>query len=452
MVEKDVNHPSVILYSVGNEISETAQERGIRLSKELAEYMRTLDDSRPVTCGINLFLNGLVSKGVGIYSEDGDGLASQAAAGKETEALAGSAFFNYLMEHLGAIKNIVSLAPFADRATREAFACYDVCGYNYGSARYKKDGKKYKDRLIVGSETYIPQLYDNWKKVEKYPYLIGDFVWTSWDYLGEAGIGTWRYGNAGFAKPYPMLSAGSGTIGLTGKAQAQMAYARVCYGLATELSMAVRPVHHSGETCVKSPWRMTDAVESWSWEGCEGREALVEIYTDAPLVKLYINGRAAGKGRPKKGICRFTLPWEPGVLRAESYGVSGEKIGQRELWSASGKKRLYVSVESCGECKGFRADGQSLAYLDILVADERQIPFVLTDVTVSVRVEGAGVLQGLGTDRESTEETYIGHTCTTYLGRAQAVIRSGYEPGEIKVTVSAEGYEDRSVRLEVGRC
>lgn len=444
MVEKDYNHPSVIIYSVGNEISETAQERGIKLSKELVEYVHSLDTSRPVTCGINLFLNGLISKGIGIYSEDGEGMADQAASGEndKMEKLSGSAFYNFLMEHLSAIKNIVSLAGFADKATKEAFSHYDICGYNYGTARYKKDGKKYCERVIVGSETYIPELYNNWKNVMKYSYVVGDFVWTAWDYLGEAGIGTWRYGQGGYAKPYPMISAGSGTIDLTGYLSPQAYYSRVAYGIAEDLRMAVRPVNRSGEKCMKSPWRVTDAVESWSWNGCEGREAQVEVYSDDARIVLLLNDKEIGKGRPKKGICRFCIPYQSGVLTAKSYDNHGNNIKTCQLCSASGNPQLQAKLEERGtKCK-LVANGQSLAYIDIAITDPNGNIFVLMDTIISVKVEGVGYLQGIGSAANSTDEPYVGSNCTTYFGRAQAVIRAGYEPGEIKVTVSANGYEE----------
>ncbi len=446
MVEKDRNHPSVIIYSIGNEISETAQERGINLSRELVAYVHSLDYTRPVTCGINLFLNGLISKGFGIYNEDGEGMADKAAAGEneKMDKLTGSAFFNYLMEHLSSIKNVVSLAGFADRATQKAFAYYDICGYNYGSARYKKDGRKYPERIIVGSETYIPEIFKNWKKVQRYPYIIGDFIWTAWDYLGEAGLGTWRYGNVGYGKPYPMLTAGSGAIELTGTVSPQAYYTRVAYGLAREPKMAVRPVNYSGEKCIKSPWRMTDTIESWSFPGCEGKEAAIEVYSDAPQIELWLNNQSVAKKKPKNGICRFTVPYQPGKLLAKAYDKKGSVTGSCALHSAEGQPYL----KAVSDKTELTADGQSLAFIDITITDKKGVRFVLQETRIHVKVEG-GTLQGIGTDRSATEESYVGNECTAYWGKALAVVRAGYEPGNIKVTVSAEGFEDKTIVLNM---
>ena len=442
MVNRDRNHPSVILYSIGNEISETAQERGVALAEEMAGLVHSLDNTRPVTCGINLFLNGLVSKGIGIYSEDGESMADKASdEDNKMSKLSGSALYNAIMEHLSTIKNVVSLAPFADRATREAFSKLDICGYNYGTARYLKDGRKYPDRSIIGSETYIPGLYDAWKKVEKNPHIIGDFIWTAWDYLGESGIGAWRYGKGGFQKPYPMLTAGCGAISISGRPEPMLYYIQASYGMPV-LKMAVRPVTHSGEKCARSPWRMTDAVESWDWPGCEGKNAQVEVYTTARRVELLLNGQKIGAKKPKKGICRFALPWQPGELVAIGYDEAGNDFGRCALRSAANKRQLQVTADRTA----IKADGQSLVWLDIAVTDENGTAIRSEDFAITVQTENI-TLQGLGTDRMANPESYTENICTTYLGRAQAIVRAGTRTGNASITVAAEGIGEKTVPL-----
>ena len=420
MVEKDRNHPSVILYSIGNEISETAQERGVLLTEKMVQYMHGLDDSRPVTCGINLFLNGLISKGIGIYSEDGESAAEKAADSKGVTAkLSGSALYNMIMEHLPTIKNIVSKANFADKATKDAFAYLDICGYNYGTARYKTDGKKYPDRVIVGSETYISDLYRVWREIEHMPHIIGDFVWTAWDYLGEAGIGSWRYGEGGFAKPYPMLTANCGAISITGQIEPEAFYAKVAYHLDEELKMAIRPVNHTNEKCMKSPWRNTDAVESWSWTGCERMKAEVEVYTDAFKVELFLNGTTKGVAKPKYGIARFALPYEPGILKAVAYDADGKMIKECELKSAN-ESELCIQAEISKA--DIRKDSE-LLYIDIRLTDANGVSKILEERELQIEVSGGAILQAFGSDNPCTEDSYIGDTCTTYRGRAQAILR-----------------------------
>lgn len=413
MAEKDYNHASVILYSIGNEISETQQARGILLTQEMVQYLHQLDSSRPVTCGINLFLNGLASRGIGIYSEDGSGLASKRdEEGTQAEKLSGSAFFNYMMEHMGAIKNLVSGSSFADKASRDAFSKLDICGYNYGSARYKKDGKKYPARIIVGSETFIPDIYDNWKKVQKYSYLIGDFIWVGWDYLGEAGIGHWGYGKDNcFRNYYPRLLAESGAIDITGMVTPEMYQIQAAYGLLNAPKIGVRPVNHSGEAVSRSPWRSTDAVESWTWKGCEGKIAQVEVYTVEAKVRLNLNGKVIKTRRTKKSMACFKLPYAPGVLKAESIDEQGKVTGVAELTTASNKTRLSVEKEDLG----------TLIYFNISVTDENGIVKPLEEKKIHVEVEG-GRLLALGSANPTTEEGFLSDTHMTWQGRAQAVI------------------------------
>lgn len=436
MVSKDYNHPCVILYSIGNEISETQQERGIKLTKEMVELMHEADETRPVTCGINLFLNGLASKGIGIYSENGDGLASKRdEENPDTEKLSGSAFFNYMMEHMGAVKNLVSGSGFADKATRDAFSYLDICGYNYGSARYEKDGRKYPERIIIGSETFIPDIYENWKKIKARPYLTGDFVWTGWDYLGEAGLGRWGYGgDSGFINHYPKLPACSGAIDITGFVTPEMYELQAAYGILEGPRIGVRPVQHSGEKVTKSPWRSTDAIESWSWTGCEGKRAEVEIYTADKSVRLKLNGKVIGIKKAKRNVARFSLIYTPGVLEAESMDGQGKVTGVARLETASEETVLSVNVEK-GEHS--RPAG-SLIYLDIAVTDANGIVKPLIEAEIYIRVTGAGELAGFGSANPSTEESFLMDSHMTWNGRMLAVIRKNGKGGKTAVEVSSD--------------
>ena len=445
MVRKDYNHPSVIMYSLGNEISETAQPRGIQLTKEMTGYVKSLDSTRPVTCGINLFLNGLISKGIGIYKEDGEGITGK-SSNKKMQKLAGSAFYNYIMEHLSAIKSFISKAKFADKATREAFAYLDICGYNYGVARYIMDGKKYPDRIIVGSETFIPELYKAWQTVVSNPHVIGDFIWVGWDYLGEAGIGMWSYdGNGGMFSRYPMLLANSGCIDVTGFTTPECRFVQVALEVSQGPYIGVRPVQQSGRKCSRSPWRSTDAVESWSWAGCEGNTAHVEVYSRGASVTLRLNGAVTGRGYPKDGIARFDIPYLPGLLEAEAYDINGISIGVAALQTANDQTQLTVIPEN----DSINLTQQSLCYLDIRITDENGIVKVLEDRIIHVTVEGAGVLQGLGSANPCTTDSFVMGSYTSYYGRAQAVVRCSGSVGNINVTVCADGLEPVTVCIAV---
>jgi len=455
MVDKDYNHPSVVMYSSGNEVSETALPRGVEVSKKYADRFRALDGTRPVTCGINLMLDYLISKGLGIYKESGDNpaekLSSSAKAdgrkkGKKKDSTkpSGSAFINNLLNSLDKIMGLLATMPSVDKVTKEAFATLDIAGYNYAALRYAKDGKKYPERVIVGAETFIKNIGYNWNLVESLPHVIGDFVWVGWDYLGEACIGAWNYEKNG----YPGLAAGSGTIDMTGFVTPQQAYLKTVWNKDRMPYVCVRPVNHSGEPHTPSTWRLTNALESWTWNGCEGRKAEVEIYSAAPMVELLVNGRSIGKkkcGAKKAYKALFKTIYQPGELTAVSYDDSGREIGRKTLLTAGGEDVLTVTAEQ----NELRANGEDLAYINIALTDSNGSIKVLREDRLTVKVEGAGTLAALGNSAGRTEETYFQATHRAFEGRALGIIKAGYKAGKIGVKISAAGFEPKRVEITV---
>lgn len=183
-----------------------------------------------------------------------------------------------------------------DVKTRDAFANMDIAGYNYGIYRYKRDLKKYPQRLILGSETFCNDAYKFRELAKQEPRLVGDFVWAGMDYLGEVMVGSWEY--ADYAETFDggpgWVSAGSGRIDLTGKPLGEALYTRVALEADNGPYIAVCPVNHTGDRHSPSAWKMTNAMPSWSWTGCEGRKANVEVYARAARVELVLNGRTVG--------------------------------------------------------------------------------------------------------------------------------------------------------------
>ena len=224
MVRKDRSHPSVVLYSTGNEVSETAQPKGIALTQAMTDRLHGLDPTRPVTCGVNIFFNFLSSIGMGVYSDDK--AAKEAAEAEKRRAAGesqkkhkavGSEFFNNMAGLLGAdfMKTGATL-PFCDWKTRDAFAAMDMAGYNYGIKRCRHDLSAYPHRLILGSETFCSDAYRFRELAKREPRLVGDFVWAGIDYLGEAGVGSWEYEDyAPRFSGFGWLTAGSGRLDLT---------------------------------------------------------------------------------------------------------------------------------------------------------------------------------------------------------------------------------------------
>jgi beta-galactosidase len=431
MVDKDFNHPSVIMYSVGNEISETALANGIEFSKVITAKARELDRTRLITIGINLQLNQMNYQGRNHYKESGDE--------KKAKDITTSAYINTIMNVMKPFDPIFLTRKSVDLATRDAFKYFDVAGYNYGAVRYVMDGKLHPERIILGSETYPSDIYDNWQLVEKLPYLIGDFQWAGWDYLGEAGCGMWQYGEKKGAlfKDYPCILADTGMIDITGYVTARAWYNKFVWGLEKKPYIGVRPVNHSGERPSKSVWRNTDAIASWSWAGCEGKTAVVEVYSDADSVELLLNGRSLGKKIMKKLKALFKTKFIPGNLEAIAYDVAGKELSRSQLKSAAESTQLNITMDRTV----LQANGRDLVFLSIEITDDHGIVKVLEDTKVFIKVEGAGTLQGFGSARPFTEENFTDSEHFTYYGRALAVVRAGQHTGTIKVSISAGNCE-----------
>jgi len=451
MVDKDFNHPSVIMYSMGNEISETALPKGVDFSKVIAAKARELDSTRLITIGINLQLNQMNYQGRSHYKESGSDekeKGSNNSLGKKPQKeITTSTYVNTIMNVMKPLDFIFLTQKSVDLATCDAFQPFDVAGYNYGAVRYVMDGKLHPERVIVGSETYPSDIYENWHLVEKLPYLIGDFQWAGWDYLGEAGSGMWEYGKKKGAlyKAYPCILAEQGLIDITGYVTARAYYNKVVWGLEEKPYICVRPVNHSGERPSKSVWRSTDAIASWSWAGCEGKTAEIEVYSNADQVELRLNGKSFGKKKVRKMKAMFKTKYTPGMLEAIAYNAQGKEQSRSYLKTANETTRLHVTVDR----PVLHANGQDLAFLTIEITDDQGIVKMLEDRSVSVTVEGAGILQGFGSARPFTEESFSDCEHFTYYGRAFAVIRAGLWAGTVQVNVSAQSCQTQVLTIQV---
>ena len=422
MVEKDYNHPCVVLYSTGNEVSETAQKRGIALTKEMTDFLHGLDDSRPVTCGVNIFFNFLSSIGFGVYSDEKAKKEAERAEKAAKKKAVGSQFFNNLAGLLGDefMKRGATLHG-CDVKTRDAFANMDIAGYNYGIYRYKHDLKKYPQRLILGSETFCNDAYKFRELAKQEPRLVGDFVWAGMDYLGEVMVGSWEY--ADYAETFDggpgWVSAGSGRIDLTGKPLGEALYTRVALEADNGPYIAVCPVNHTGDRHSPSAWKMTNAMPSWSWTGCEGRKANVEVYARAARVELVLNGRTVGSKTLKNDcLARFSIPYESGTLEAVSYDAADHEMGRCKLQSAGGTTRLTLDAEEPAAKPGH------LCYVRLRYTDENGITKPLARGNIQVQVRG-GTLVGLGSACPFNKHSYLDRETDTYYGEALAIVRMG---------------------------
>lgn len=408
MIAKDFNHPSVIMYSTGNEVTETATQDGVKISQMLTNYAHSLDQTRPVMVGINVLLNVYAQMGIGVYRDDKVYKAEPLKRNKGyKERKTGSMFFNSLVQKLGGLLFFMSKGRKGDKALKAAHTM-DIVGLNYASPRLKEDVKKHPKRLMVASETMVTDLPYNWKYVKKHPQIIGDFVWAGWDYLGEAGVGDWTY-HSYLGLP---LLAGSGTIDITGKITAEAYYQQIVWGLREKPFIGVRPLNHYKETPTKSAWRFTNCIDSWNWQGYEGKRAVVEVYADCFKVRLQINGKTVGTKKVKDYKVVFRTRYEQGTIIAIALDKMNNEINRHSLISGDGIN-LTAQVEQ---------DDGNVKFVSIEYRDSNGNILPTLEQKLTVAVNDCELL-GFGSALGKTNESYLDNEHTTYRGRALAVVK-----------------------------
>ncbi|WNM26179.1 glycoside hydrolase family 2 TIM barrel-domain containing protein [Demequina capsici] len=429
LVTKDRNHPSVIMYSIGNEIVETGTPHGARWARRLAEKVRSIDPTRPVTNGVNALL-AVIDEMPQII-----------------EALGG---LNALMADESAFAKVSSTENATVRI-EESSSVLDVLGLNYAESRYAADRELFPHRVLVGSETFGGEIGRLWPMVMASPNVIGDFTWTGWDYLGEVGIGSTIYAGDDKAsgqleREFPYLTAWCGDIDITGHRRPLSYYREIVFGLRTEPYIAVlRPEFHGREIVNPSMWAWSDSVSSWTWHGYEGKPVTVEVYADADTVSLELDGTeiargAVGERKPMLAVLETT--YQPGSLVAVAFR-DGVEVGRTTLTTASAP-RLTASVDRAE----LSDSDDELAYVAIELRDASGVLAADSVASVTVTVEGAAVLAGMCSANPCTQERFDASTWTTFDGRALAVLRPA-GTGSAKVTVTADGHEDVVLDLTV---
>lgn len=417
LVRKDRNHPCVILYSIGNEIPEVGNKIDSAWGKKLADRIRELDPTRYVVNSMNLMLAGM------------DMLMKMAADSQQQGAEA-SGEINSMMTNWGEMMVQLMQSPMLAKLTEEAASQVDIVGYNYAMPRYEPEGSEYPNRILVGSETNPPDLDKNWEAVEKLPYVIGDFDWTAWDYLGETGIGGYAYGDnctnpmGAMYSPYPWKAAYCGDVNLIGDRRPITYWREMIWGFRTAPYIAVQPPMHYGEKKNTSQWCFSDAFRSWNHKDYVGKGIVVEVYAAADEIELLVNGKSLGRkatGEPHKYMAVFDTVYEPGRVEAIAYR-EGAEIGRDILVTADDKVKLATAVKMTGET--LPADGSDIAYVDVSVVDEKGRLNMDEVLSVTVSVEGPGELIGYGTANPVSEENYYDTEVKTYEGRIRAAVRA----------------------------
>jgi len=400
MIASGRNHPSVILWSIGNEIPELTTPVGHKEAQALADLVRKLDPTRPVTSAVNQF------------------------------------------------------GPGAEDFVR----ALDVPGYNYFPERYAWDHAAHPDRVMYGSESFSAQAFDYWSPTETMPWVIGDFVWTGFDYLGEAGIAWPGFDDKFGIGPYPWQLAMAGEIDATGRLRPAAYYRQVLWK--THLNPTSAFVEWPGalgslpDKAASGPralvsWNQDDLHPVWSGFGLPSDYLphKVVVFSENEEVELFVNGHSFGRKPVSKATEYKAVFWarfEPGELKAVGY-VGGKPVSQWTLETAGPPAAIRLSVDHAR----IRAGGDDLAYVTAELVDAKGRPVYMPDADrpLTFKVVGAGVLAGVGNGNPTALESFQSGGRSTFRGRAVAVIRAGQKPGTIRMDVSAAGLTPATISV-----
>ena len=425
MVLRDRNHPSIVMWSIGNEIPDAFTPAGAPIATMLAARVRKLDPSRPLT-----------------------------------EAFPGATF-----------------TPPVDAV----FAQVDIGGYNYNIIpNQAADHKRVPDRIMMTTESFAADAFNQWQVVQSYPYVVGEFVWTAMDYLGESGIGAWSYVTpkqekqmAGLSKMlpailshigadgknpaagmyngqtvnplfpgYPWHAAYSGDLDLTGFRKPQSYCRDILWNGGDRIFTTVQLPAPEGMKISAPGWGVYPSLPNWTWPGQEGKPMTVEVYSGAERVRLYLNDKLLGEqptGKEQAFKATFEVPYTAGSLRAE--GLRGDRVVAQQLIETTGALvRLKLTVDR----SDLHADQQDLAFVTVEAVDASGRLVQGADQRIQIAVHGAGTLVALGNRDGKSLDSYAGATCTLFNGRALAIVRTTTQPGQIKLIAKTAGISPAS--------
>lgn len=396
MVRRDRNHPSVVMWSIGNEIPEQFNTNAIPIQKRLREAVLSHDPTRLITQGV---------------CNDG---------GQVT-------------------RNWNTLSD-------PAFTHLDVGGYNYLPNRYEGDHARHPDRVIVGTESYPKDFFDYWSLVEKHSYIIGDFVWTAMDYFGESGLAhtTFGSGRTPYFLPWPWFNAWCGDLDICGFKKPQSFYRDVVWRR-SQIEMMVHAPIPDGQRERVSAWGWPDETQSWNWPGQEGKPLQVAVYSRCDAVRLELNGKVIGE-KPVSAATRLTakfdVPYEPGELRAIGL-TNGQVAAQTSIKTSGAPKRVKLTADRAS----LHANRNDLSYVtvEIVDADGRRVPNA--DIPVRFSVTGAGELAAQGNGSPNTPASFHAPLRRTFEGRCLVILRPNGVPGSIQLTAEAEGLEPSQITV-----
>ncbi len=398
MILRDRNHPSVIMWSIGNEIPERADPAGLAIRPQLMKIVKALDTTRPVTEAICSF-----------WEQKGRDW-------KDSEP---------------------------------AFAGLDIGGYNYQWKMYEPDHALYPARIMAGTESTAREAFESWQAVKDKPYVIGDFLWTAMDYLGESAIGnavTHRKGTKAESPAWPWYNAWCGDIDICGFKKDQSYYRDVIWGI-SDLEMAVHAPIPTGHVETVSYWGWPDERQSWNWKGAEGKKLSVSVYSNFPEVRLELNGKVIGTkavSPETKLTATFEVAYEPGELKAIGLkdGIEAKVISHKTTGAAA-KIRLTPDRTT------IKANRNDLAYVTVELLDASGNLVSDNDMPVSFTIIGAGEVAGIGNANPADMRSFKSPVCTTFRGRCLVILRPAGPPGEINLSAQAQGLEGATRKVVV---
>lgn len=395
MVLRDRNHPAVVFWSIGNEINERADSSGLVIAKKLRDEVKSLDNTRPVT-----------------------------------EAIC------HFWDHPG----------YSWDTTAAAYALLDVGGYNYLWRMYAPDHEKFPQRIMMGTESYPMEAFENWQQVKEHPYVIGDFVWTAMDYLGETGIGhTSPDSTRGFQlQTFPWFNSWCGDIDLIGDKKPQMYYRNVVWGQSKMEMLVHKPVPEGHKEAV-SAWGWPDEVHAYTFPGDEGKAMQVHLYTTYPEVRLELNGKTIGRKKVSdetKLTASFTIRYQPGILKAIALnnGVAVDSV----VLKTAGKPAGIRLTADRGKIKAGKTD---LSYITAEVVDANGNIVPDAVIPLNFSVSGPGKIIASANANPADMESFQKPMHKTFRGKCLVIIQSDGKAGTVKLKAEGESLKSAEATI-----
>jgi beta-galactosidase len=359
MLGRDRNHPSIVLYSIGNEIPNQLDHDGAKIARELVALCHEEDPTRPATSACDQ-------------------------------------------------SHVSSRNGFMD--------ALDIAGYNYidriyGDRTYAPERERFPHRLCLGTET--SNQVHNWLGVRDNDYVIGEFLWSGYDYLGES-------------QKYPRRGSSSGLLDLAGGKKTEF-YQRAAYWRDDPVVQLCVLTEEKPER----EWRPAPALIKWNWPA--GAQVTVRAATNCDEVELFLNDRSLGRHAvsPNLYASDWTVPYAPGVLSAVGYRA-GRQVAAQALRTAGVPARLQITPLQS-------PISSDLAFYEITVVDDASLTVPDATSPVTVHVEGAGRLIGLDTGDLDYGGLFKVDTRAAYQGRLLATVQRTAPAGEIRLTAATSG-------------